>query len=242
MLTPSIQCYFGTAQDNLFPDYYTMLPITQNVLTVPSFAHLQDKLSISNLFFLRQVHGTDGLLIQASVSLASFTISGDYLITSTPGVGIGVMTADCLPVIVLDTKSNAIGIAHAGWRGAVAGVCNSMVHHMQQAFDTQIQDIVVYFGPSAQACCYQVGPEVITAVQQFSWAQRVLQNTDKGIYFNVPLFVQLHMQQLGIQNTAFIYEYARCTLHNHEYFSYRRQGANTGRQMTVVGISKHSCT
>src|SRR3990167_757228 len=84
----------------------------------------------SALKILRQIHGVVGTAVKAddlTRALSLFEKEGDYLITDQPNIALGVLTADCLPVVIYDQVRNVVGIAHAGWRGTVGGVVRAML-------------------------------------------------------------------------------------------------------------------
>jgi len=106
---------------------------------------------------LRQIHSD---LIHCVDTLPSQTLAGDGLITSTPGLLLSVLTADCLPVILADTKHSAIGVFHAGWRGTVKRIVEKGVGEMRRWFGTRPRDLRAAIGPGIHDCCFQVGSEV----------------------------------------------------------------------------------
>jgi len=84
----------------------------------------------------------------------------DALIENTPGIAIGVKTADCVPILLADPVSRAVAAIHAGWRGTAAGIVAAAIRCMASEFGTQPEDIHAAIGPSIRPCCYEVGPEV----------------------------------------------------------------------------------
>jgi YfiH family protein len=88
----------------------------------------------------------------------------DALITDEAGVGIAVMSADCVTILLYDKKNNAVGAVHSGWRGTVAKILEKTLHQMQKAFGTQGENIIAGIGPSVCQESYEVGSEVVEAV------------------------------------------------------------------------------
>jgi len=84
----------------------------------------------------------------------------DVLITDVPGIALMQRYADCLPVLLYDPVHRAIGLAHAGWRGTLAGVTRKAVQAMRSAFGSRPADLIAGLGPGIGPCCYQVGPEL----------------------------------------------------------------------------------
>jgi YfiH family protein len=84
----------------------------------------------------------------------------DAVVTNVPDLPLVILVADCVPVSLYDPIKRVIGLAHAGWRGTVAGVAARTVERMMNEFDTDPTDLVAGIGPSIGPCCYEVGPEV----------------------------------------------------------------------------------
>jgi YfiH family protein len=89
--------------------------------------------------------------------------AGDALLTDQPGILPSVRAADCMPILIADTRRRAIAAVHAGWRGALQRIVEKAVGEMRRAFDSDPADLVAAIGPSIRACCYEVGPEVVDA-------------------------------------------------------------------------------
>lgn len=238
----SFSIYFGDAHDNLMPAYYFNLVATaQSLLDLSSFASLKGALRLNAAMFLHQTHSNKGVIVDHAFleQALPFKVSGDYLITREKKVGIGVMTADCLPIIMYDTKNNATAVIHAGWRGSVIGVAVKALEHMQEAYGTRPEDIRVFFGPSARVCCYEVSSDFERHIEGFSYAHKtqVIIERDNKLFFDLSLFNRLQLEAIGINPQAISREYNLCTMCNNQFYSYRRDGENAGRQMTVICLN-----
>ena len=106
---------------------------------------------------LRQIHSD---LIHCVGEVPKAPLSGDGVITRTPGILIAVQAADCLPVILVDTRQRAVGVFHAGWRGTFKRIVEKGVGEMRRWFGTEPRDIKAAIGPGIHSCCYEVGPEL----------------------------------------------------------------------------------
>jgi purine-nucleoside/S-methyl-5'-thioadenosine phosphorylase / adenosine deaminase len=127
--------------------------------------------SLWPLVTLRQIHSD---LIHCVESAPEQPPTGDGLITASPRLLLAVLTADCLPVIVVDTKNHAVGVFHAGWRGTVKRIVEKGVGEMRRHFGTRPRDIKAAIGPGIHNCCYTVGEEVRTEFQsQFAYADNL---------------------------------------------------------------------
>lgn len=117
----------------------------------------------ASLTFGKQVHGANVALVAAADRGRAFDDT-DALVTDVPDTPLVILTADCAAVVLFDPAHAAIGIAHAGWRGAVNRVAAATVERMRTAFGSRPGDLVAAIGPSIGPCCYEVGAEVIEAV------------------------------------------------------------------------------
>lgn len=163
----------------------------------------------------KQVHGADVL----SVGRDSAPVVGeaDVLTTNQRGVTIGILTADCTPVVLAGEAG--IAVAHAGWRGLVAGA-------VEAAVDAVGHVHAAWVGPSIHACCYEVGPEVVGAFNARGLPVAAPDRVDPGAAAAVAL------RHCGVEQIARSID---CTSCDARYFSYRRDGV-TGRQGAFVTL------
>jgi hypothetical protein len=189
-------------------------------------------------------------------------LSGDGLITATPGLLLAIQTADCLPVILVDTKRHAVGVLHAGWRGTVQRIVEKGVGEMNRHFGTRPRDLKAAIGPGIQGCCYEVGEEVRTKFEsQFEYGASLFREVKESdpVREKYPLLfltarapghsdlpkkifldlVEANRQQLlaaGVLKKN-IEASPHCTnCRTDLLFSYRAEKGKTGRLMAVAGI------
>ncbi len=164
---------------------------------------------LESLRLARQVHGADVLRI----GRAHRVVAGeaDVLVTSEPGVTVGILTADCTPVVI--AGPGVVAVAHAGWRGLVAGA-------VEAAVDAVGEPQAAWVGPSIHACCYEVGPEVVAAFRDHGLPVAAEDRVDPG---RAAAFA---LHRAGVDRVAASVD---CTSCDRRYFSYRRDGT-TGRQ------------
>ena len=123
------------------------------------------------LVTVRQIHSD---LIHCVEAIPQGPLAGDGLITAIPQLMLGVLTADCIPVILADVKKQAVGVFHAGWRGTVKRIVEKGVGEMQRCFGSKPRDIKAAIGPGVHNCCYTVGEEVRTEFEtQFAYADKL---------------------------------------------------------------------
>jgi polyphenol oxidase len=172
-------------------------------------------------------------------------LEGDGLMTDVPGVLLGVGTADCVPVLVVDVEKRVVGAFHAGWRGTVARIVERGVAMMAAEYGSQVEDLVAAVGPSIGACCYTVGEEVLTEFgAQFGYAGELFGRTAgaEGIRLNLWEANRRQLVDAGVsaERITVVGECAACARDERgalRYFSHRGEKGVAGRMLNVVGIA-----
>ena len=145
------------------------------------------------------VHSPDVAVVSAPW-IASERPRCDALVTTTPGLALGVTGADCGILLFADTQAKVIGAAHAGWKGALNGVLESTLAAMQQ-LGARVENICVALGPTIAQQSYEVGPEfVATFVSQEADAQRFFApgvNADRAM-FDLHGFIAMRLARAGV--------------------------------------------
>jgi len=221
--------YFGGEKDLLFhPDSPSF--------TRDSFFNLRRRLRLKHLMFLKQVHGTRVVYADhahfASEDVVLFQQQGDALVTNKRSVGIGILTADCLPVLLYDERHHAIASAHAGWRGAVARVLPRTLAAMKDTFGSLPEDISVYFGPSARQCCYEVTSEFLPPLGDA--ADRYVVRRKDRYFFDLSGMNREQLKTAFISPDRINEEYNTCTICDRRLNSFRRDGQRAGRQAAIA--------
>ncbi|MDQ3817494.1 MAG: peptidoglycan editing factor PgeF [Acidobacteriota bacterium] len=164
----------------------------------------------------------------------------DALTTSAPRVLLGVKTADCVPVLLADAGGGACAAVHAGWRGTVSSIVAGTLERMKVEFGTDARDVLASIGPAANACCYEVGSEVIEAFhEKFPDSASLFTPTREG-HARVDL-QRANREQLIAAGVAAenIHTAPLCTMCRTDlFFSYRREkrsAGRVGRLLSVIG-------
>jgi len=179
--------------------------------------------------WLRQVHGIDVVRFDAA---GDDEPTADAAVTSTPGVVLAILTADCLPVLFAARDGREVGAAHAGWRGLAGGVLEATV----AAMHTPPADLVAWLGPAAGPAAYEIGDEVRDAfLAHDARAASAFVATRPG-HWRVDLYALARQRLAALGITASVTGGDRCTISEPAHFySYRRDG-RTGRQATLAWI------
>lgn len=194
-----------------------------------------------SLCLLNQIHGTDVVqaraeTIQAGTVQTSTLQTADAQVTGVPGVVLGILSADCYPLLLEDPGAGVIGAAHAGWKGTLGRVAGRTVQAMT-SLGARPERIRAAVGPGISAARYPVGDEV---AQQF---------VDGGLGEHVQRLNQLHTAQPHLDLAAanvqvlreagldaeHIWVSGRCTTEP-DFYSYRRDAGRTGRMLACIGL------
>ncbi len=200
---------------------------------------LLDLPGLDNVQWLNQIHGTGVIHVQApSESMPSV----DAMWTDRVGVGLAILTADCLPVVVADIEGEVVGAAHAGWRGLCAGV----LHELLAALPVSPLRLRAFIGPAIGAQAFEVGPEVVAALKAAGLASCAEPISRRAGKYRVDL-AQACAQQLMAMGISSVSGGHWCTYTHERFYSWRREThraaaaaetPQTGRQATLVWLPR----
>jgi hypothetical protein len=215
------------------------------------------------LIRVRQVHGTAVLVRRRGDSMAGpktgaavVEIEADIIVSDNAALALAVQTADCVPVLVADTRTGAVAAAHAGWRGTASRVAVAAIGALVREFGSRPADLVAAVGPSIGACCYEVGGEVrerferegFSAEELRRWFLRHTGQTPRnpsmpGVpagartghwYFDLWRATREQLEAAGVP-AGQIHVAELCTAsHRATLCSYRRDGSGAGRLAAVI--------
>ena len=196
-------------------------------------AILFQKTGLTNLRYCRQVHGTDVINIVDQVpSTPTLLPEADALVTAQRDVALAIFTADCIPIFIVDVKTPAIGIAHAGWRGTLARIAVNTLARMKTLFGTVAANCQIHLGPSIQKCCYTVSEELLT---QFTddFGSTVGSGTNLSLQSaNVNQLLEIGLPTAAISVSPF------CTACRTDlFYSHRAEDGQTGRMLSFIKLS-----
>jgi YfiH family protein len=186
------------------------------------------------LLRLRQVHGRDVVPVRrgGGTTHAEPAPEADALVADDPDAALVIRGADCVPILMADRRTGAVGAAHAGWRGTALRTGTAAVEAMRTAFGTAPADLVVALGPSIGPCCYQVGASLEGS---FADAGHTRPLIDRWFVRGADLRLDLwaanvdQLEAIGVP-AAQIHVSRLCTAcHLEQCFSYRKEGEGTGR-------------
>jgi polyphenol oxidase len=205
---------------------------------------------------LKQIHSD---VVHLFLTPAADPPKGDASLTNAPGPLLGVQTADCVPILLVDPKKHVVAAVHAGWRGTLARIAQKTIGRMQLEFGCKPADLLAALGPSIGPCCYEVGVELVTKftaqfadahdyfdeprtgdepnpIQWLNMAPPGHQPPPKSVHLDLRKANRSQLIASGLRPNN-IYSTDLCTACRTDlFFSYRREGPLSGRLMSVVGI------
>lgn len=185
---------------------------------------------------MKQVHGTVIKKLSDPDELEGDAWVLDLQNEAEQGVGVGLLTADCAPVLFYAPQRNLLAAAHCGWRGAVDRLLPDVISVLEN-LGAQTSEIEVCIGPSAQGCCYEVGDEVIEKVLENCAEARslgVLQVREGKTYCEISSLLSYQAMESGLGSRN-VHPSKKCTICDSSFFSYRREKALAGRQLSFIG-------
>ncbi|MDC1046896.1 peptidoglycan editing factor PgeF [Candidatus Pseudothioglobus singularis] len=181
----------------------------------------------SDPVWIKQTHSS----ICVDASSTKRIVEADASFTINPRVVCAVMTADCLPVFVCKKDGSMVGIAHAGWKGLISGVLENLI----QSFNCNGDDLVVHLGPAISKNYFEVGAEIkdLYLSKNNNFDRSFIFYRDKN-YLDLYDAAKVILESFNI---TFISGGDRCTYReSDEFFSYRRDGINSGRMAHLIWI------
>ncbi|GAA0176978.1 peptidoglycan editing factor PgeF [Clostridium sediminicola] len=218
----NIEVYFSTAKNNISYNRNTKEG-QENIDNLKSY------FCVKNVGYCKQIHSNDVIIFDNKI------VEGDALITDKKDIAIGVFTADCVPIIILDKRKKVVAAVHSGWKGTYKDIIIKTVHNMIEKYQCNISDLLFYIGPHNMDCCYEVSEELI---EKFKDKQCFFDKSiNNGRFLSLQKCIILQLESIGVHKKN-IFSINKCTFCNEEYslHSYRKQSDNYGRMFSFVII------
>jgi len=185
----------------------------------------------SRLILLDQMQQDQILLLKEPITTLPSPLEYDALITNSPDTFLGILTADCLPILVVDQKRKVIAAIHAGRHGTALHITKKVLNKMKEDFGCSSGDLLIALGPSIGVCCYEIDERVFHP----EWEPL---STSKGMGKWMVDLAQINiarMEKEGIEEEQISWINLCTHCYSDLFFSYRREG-RTGRQLSFIGI------
>ena len=214
---------------------YASLNLGDHVNDDPNAVEMNRKIlfqetGLTNLRYCRQIHSASVVHINDEAQpLAAHIPEADALVTTQHTITLGIFTADCIPIFVLDVKTPAIGIIHAGWRGTFARIAVNAITQMEASFGTRPKNCQIHLGPSIQKCCYTVSPELLTQFTE-QFGSTVANGRNLSLQTaNVNQLIEIGVPITSISISEF------CTACRTDlFYSHRAENGQTGRMLSFI--------
>jgi len=161
---------------------------------------------------------------------------GDGMVTAAPGILLAVASADCVPILMKDTRGEIVGAIHAGWRGVIAGIAEEGVHAMA-SLGANPGDLCAALGPSIGQCCFEVDDELAQRfAREVPGSERHARPGRPGkSHLDLRAIITDQLMQIGVRRES-ISDVGPCTKCANDRFFSRRANASSGLQLSFIGL------
>ena len=205
--------------------------VSQNVCDMKLAVGIHD----GKVVTMQQVHGDH--IIEITDKKLKEAGEADGMVTAESGVYLGVLTADCVPLLFIAPKQRLVAAVHAGWCGTLAGIAEKTVGLFQSQYDIAASELEVALGPSIGVCCYEVKDDVAGPLMK-KWGSLTTPSIavkDGKSFINLSRLNRDILREAGVPGKQ-LFQIGPCTrCAAEDFYSYRREGGETGRQISVVG-------
>ncbi len=187
----------------------------------------------ARIHFLSQVHGRVAHTLTGNEDQSTLiSVEGDALVSHAPGLACAVRSADCVPVLIADRRSGAVGAAHAGWRGAVQGIVSATVAALHALAPNP--DLVAAIGPHISQAAFEVSEDVAETILNASLDKNIVDRSGPKPHLDLRRMLHAELRSLGLAAAA-IDDVQGCTvLEPERFFSFRRDGKASGRHLSAI--------
>jgi YfiH family protein len=162
-------------------------------------------------------------------------LEGDAAVTAVRGAVLSVQTADCVPILIADRNARVAAAIHAGWRGTAAHIAERTVEFIAKHYSIPPSDLTAVIGPHNAVCCYEVGEDVVEAIQD---PTAFVRRSDRAKpHFNQALANQNQLKAAGIPEARIVTSTLCTQCRADLFFSFRREGKHAGRMLSIIGLA-----
>jgi YfiH family protein len=186
---------------------------------------------LSRMIILDQMQQDQILLLKEPVTTLPSPLEYDALVTNFPDTYLGILTADCLPIFVVDQKKRVIAAIHAGRQGTALHIMIKVLKKMEEEFGCSLRDLLVGVGPSIGPCCYEIDERVFHP----EWEPFSISKRGRRWMLDLAKMNTAQMKEKRIEEEQITWINLCTKCHSDLFFSYRKEG-RTGRQLSFIGI------
>ena len=196
----------------------------------------KDVFTLKNLSKNKQIHSN--IVNKVDKDNIGQIIDGDAIITNEKNVPLVILTADCVPVILVDTENKAVGLAHAGWRGTYGKICEETLKSMQENYNTNPENIIAIIVPSIGSCSYEVSYDLIDKFEKLlpNADEKIYEIRDEKYYLNLWEVNTQILKEFGVLKSNIINMNICTSCNCDRFFSYRKHEKTPKRIGTFIEI------
>lgn len=223
-LNKNISVVFSTAENNLNFNKNSLEGLT-------SIEQLKKWFNVEEVIYLNQVHGTTVKVFDGDKSIIN--IDGDGIITDKKNFIIGVFTADCIPIIIVDEEIGVMAALHSGWKGTLNNILAKGIKNLTDKYESRPEHMKVFIGPHNKVCCYEVSEELIDTFRKTEIFHEEVINEGRNL--NLQRCIEVQAVKMGIIPENII-DMNLCTYcsKDKKLYSYRKKEESEGRLFSFV--------
>jgi len=198
-------------------------------------SEIKKQFDLSKVAQLKQIHSGDVIVLN-DIETHRNSTEGDALVTNLRGIGIGVRTADCVPILLTDHKKSVIAAVHAGWRGTYLEIALNTLKMIESSFGITPGELTAVIGPSIKSCCYEIGEDVAGRFyDKFQDTDLYISEIGNSKYLlDLSKANKLMLQSAGLEEIEIL---DICTKCEDNFYSYRREGKGVSTQLSFIALT-----
>lgn len=191
---------------------------------------LKDWFNLKEIGYLKQMHS------KLVYNFDGEVYEGDGIITNRRDIGIGVFTADCVPILIYDKVNQVVAAVHSGWKGTLNEIVVNTLYKLKSEYGSDMKDIIAYIGPHNRGCCYEIGDDV----KQLFFCKEIYNDIEiiKDNKLNLEKCIVEQLLFNGVEKKNILSSNI-CTFcdENYNMYSYRKQKKDYGRMFSFIYIN-----
>jgi len=205
--------------------------VSQNVCDMKLAVGIHD----GGIITMKQVHGDH--IVEVKDTNIKEAGEADGMVTEKANAFLSVLTADCVPILFVVPEKKLVAAVHAGWRGTVAGIAEKMIRQLEEKYGVAADEIEAALGPSIGSCCYEVKNDVTEPLRE-KWGHLAgsgIELRDGKSFVDLRRLNRAILEHAGVPAQQ-VFQVGPCTsCAKEDFFSYRRERKETGRQISFIG-------
>lgn len=192
------------------------------------------------IYRVKQVHGKEVVIIKNQAYKKITLDEKDGLITNVKGIALATYHADCVPIYFHDPIEEVVGLAHAGWKGSLSNIVNSMLEKMIEGFDSKVENIRVAIGPCICLACYEIGEDLVEKFSKKYPDNRDIFIKENGkTYLNLLKVNKINLLESGIKEKNIYYSDLCTSCNIDKLYSYRKERKTKNRMLGAIMLEKN---